>query len=73
MKTVKIVLLVIIAIPLFLVSPVIVGAFGACAFLGFLVLGGLDALGLIKMPTDNINERSIISAVIDGIIFLITI
>lgn len=67
MKVLKYILLGIGLILLASVIPVL----GACIFLGFLVIGGLDAIGLIKvsMDDDNKNTIFIISGVIGALLF----
>lgn len=55
-----------------LIGPALAMAFGACAFLGFIIIGGLDAIGIIKIPSDvGFNTLAGISFVIGAIIFII--
>lgn len=67
MKVLKYILL---GIGLILLASVI-PELGACIFLGFLIIGGLDAIGLIKvsMDDDNKNTIFIISGVIGALLF----
>lgn len=67
MKVLKYILLGIGLILLASVIPVL----GASIFLGFLIIGGLDAIGLIKvsMDDDNKNIIFIISGVIGALLF----
>lgn len=41
---------------------------GGLAFVGFLILGGLDALGLIQLSTD-INTTIILSIIIGALLY----
>lgn len=53
-------------------GPTLAMAFGTCAFLGFIIIGGLDAIGIVKIPIrDNFNVITGISFIIGFIIFLI--
>ncbi len=55
----------------FILMAAIAPALGACIFLGFLIIGGLDAIGLIhvKMDDDNKNTIFIISGVVGVLLF----
>ena len=53
------------------IGPSIAMAFGTCAFLGFIVIGGLDAIGAVKIESDNLNTLLGISFAIGLVIFII--
>lgn len=55
-----------------LIGPTLAMAFGACAFLGFIIIGGLHAIGIIKIPPSvGFNTMAGISFVIGLLIFII--
>ncbi len=67
-KTLKNILIGIIVIILF---PLLVGVaplLGGCMFLGFLIISGLDAIGLIDAKRFGINTLFIIGGVIGALI-----
>ena len=71
MKFIKYIGIAILVILFITVGPALAMAFGACTFLGFIVLGGLDAIGLIKIPPEkNFNVIAGISFVLGLLIFL---
>lgn len=69
LKYIGIGILLILAIT---IGPGLAMVFGTCAFLGFIVIAGLDAIGVIKIPAgDNINTLLGISFVVGLILFII--
>lgn len=53
-------------------GPTLAMAFGACAFLGFIIIAGLDALGIIKLSSNlDFNTIAAISFAIGLVIFII--
>lgn len=68
LKYIGIAILVVIGL---IFGPALAMGFGACAFLGFLIVGGLDALGIIKVKTDDFNTLALISFAIGFVILLI--
>lgn len=55
----------------FILLATIAPALGACIFLGFLIICGLDAIGLIHVKMDDVNKNTvfIISGVIGALLF----
>lgn len=69
LKYIGIAILIILGVA---VGPSIAMVFGTCTFLGFLIIGGLDSLGIIEIPPgENFNVVAGISFVIGLIISLI--
>lgn len=69
LKNIGIIVLVILGMT---IGPTIAMGFGACAFLGFIVIAGLNTLGIIKIPSgENFNILAGFSFVIGLIIFLV--
>lgn len=68
-KYIGIIVLVILGIT---IGPSLAMGFGACACLGFIIIGGLDSIGLIKLPPgDNLNYIIAISFIIGFLIFIV--
>ena len=70
MKYIKYILIVLIAIPLLVIAPAVVGILGGGTFLGILILGGLDSLGVIKIKGGTTNEFLIYSTIVGVVLIL---
>lgn len=53
------------------IGPALVGAFGLCAAIGFIVICALDSMGLVKIDTNNFNVIAGISFTIGLVLLLI--
>ena len=71
MKVLKYIGIGILVILAFVLGPALATGFGACAFLGFCIIGGLDAIGLVKINTNDSNTLALISFGIGFVLFLI--
>lgn len=71
MKILKFIGIAILCIIAIVFGPALVAAFGTCAFLGFIIIGGLDAAGLIKVNTNDFNTLALISFALGLFIFIV--
>lgn len=70
MKTLKYILIAIVAIPLLFIAPAAVAFIGTATFLGIVILGALESIGIVKIKNGNTNKFLIISAIIGGVLLL---
>ena len=71
MKLIKYIGIGILIVIFLVIGPTVAMAFGGCAFLGFIIIGLLDALGIIEVKTDDFNTLAAISFIIGLVIFII--
>lgn len=72
MKKIILIILGIILVPIaILFGPAIVVALGSCGFLGFLILGGLDAIGLIHIDFDTHPNLFFTLAIVIGLVIFV--
>lgn len=69
MKNILLISLVFLAIALFIISAQVAVGIGAMAFLGFIIISGLDALNWISLGNISQNRLMIYSVLLGCIIY----
>lgn len=73
MKILKYLGIVILVVLGLVFGPTLVMGFGVCAFIGFLIIGGLDALGIAKVQSNDFNSIALASFLLGFFIFVLYI